>query len=80
MSKNKYNQIVRLLIQSKTAHHDYGVDIIQDRDDDWQSWYTNYLTEHGLNDLLDYGVSVTGLFELLKGIDAGYNQALSNLP
>ncbi len=60
------SQIATLLSQAGAAHHEYEQNILKGEfDQNWSTWYSEYIMHHGLSDLLDAKITAAQLSQFL---------------
>lgn len=74
MTANKQREMADLLAEASAAHNEHeqrelgGV-----YDQEWPGWYSAYLVEHGIGDLLGEAITVAHLTGLLARYDKEYS-------
>jgi hypothetical protein len=66
MNPNTVNQVTQLLSQAGSAHHVFEQSVLKGvYDQEWPTWYAQYVIEHGFNDLLGQPLTVEHLGRFL---------------
>ncbi len=69
------NGVRALLVAAGNAHHDFEQNELGGiYDQDWPSWYANYLLSHGLGGLIDRLIAEDELSRLLQVCDLEYRR------
>jgi hypothetical protein len=59
MIQTKATEIAALLAKAGAAHHQYEQTVLKGvYDQDWPTWYADYVIRHGLGELLNQAVTV----------------------
>jgi len=77
MHTTAHQSIINLLKKTAAAHH-AAFEKTNGIDDEWPAWYAEYLSRHGLHDILNNTIPVEDIKEILKKGDAIFqNSAFS---
>lgn len=69
-------QIAALLSQAGEAHHEYEQNQLGgEYDQDWPTWYANYINEQGLGKLLNRQVNTEQLSQFLSQSNEEYKKS-----
>jgi hypothetical protein len=67
-------KISALLAQASSAHHQYEQTILKGLDQDWPTWYANYVIQNGLVELLNQPVTVEQISQFFRQRNEDYER------
>ena len=73
MASSDPQKLSELIASAKPAHLVYEAEVLKGTDEDWPSWYADYLMKGGLNELLGADLTQEVLREFLIQLDQEYN-------